>query len=125
LSIPEHPPGLGPDGRALWTAILTRYWMDDEAHKLSTVADACKVSDRIAELEAGMAGQPLTVLGSARQLTIHPLIAEIRAQQAHKAALMRQLQLPDADEDDETAAAKARTDRARKAANTRWNRGHK
>ena len=61
---------------------------------------ACKVSDRIAELEAGMAGQPLTVLGSARQLTIHPLIAEIRAQQAHKAALMRQLQLPDADEDD-------------------------
>jgi len=33
LSIPEHP-----DGRALWTAILTRYWMDDEAHKLSPLA---------------------------------------------------------------------------------------
>ena len=62
MSIPVHPPGLGPDGRALWTAILTRYWMDDEAHKLSTLANACKVSDRIAELEAGMAGQPLTVL---------------------------------------------------------------
>lgn len=120
MSIPKRPKGLGPAGKALWVSILARYWMDGEPHKLDTLADVCKVADRIAELEAGMAGQPLTVTGSARQLVIHPLIDEIRKQQAHKATLLRSLQLPEADEDDEMAKAKARSERARHAANTRW-----
>jgi hypothetical protein len=34
------------------------------------------VADRIEELETAMVGQPMTVLGSARQVTINPLIAE-------------------------------------------------
>jgi len=120
LSIPKHPKGLGPAGKALWTSVLTRYWMDGEPHKLAILADICKVADRIAELEAGMAGQPLTVLGSARQPVIHPLIDEIRKQQAHKATLLRSLQLPEADEGEEVDKARARSERARHAANQRW-----
>lgn len=120
MSFPKPPKGLGSAGKALWTSVLRRYWMDGEPHKLDTLADICKVADRIAELGAGMAGQPLTVTGSAHQLVIHPLIDEIRKQQAHKATLLKSLQLPEADEDDDVAKAWARSDRARHAANARW-----
>jgi hypothetical protein len=108
LSIPKHPKGLGPAGKALWTSVLTRYWMDGEPHKLAILEDICKTADRIAELEAGMKDQPLTVLGAARQLTIHPLIAEIRAQQSHWSQLLKSLQLPEADEADEVSEAQKR-----------------
>ena len=123
MSIPKHPDGLGPAGTALWTSILSDYWLDEEAHKLATLEHACKVTDRIAELEAAMEGQPLTVLGSARQLTIHPLIAEVRAQRGLLASLLKSLALPDGDEDDdEEARALSRSQQARKAANARWKR---
>ena len=41
-----------------------------------------------------MDGQPFTVLGSAGQVTIHPLIAEVRSQQGLLASLLKALGLP-------------------------------
>jgi hypothetical protein len=122
LSIPKAPKGLGPAGRALWRSVLADYWMDGESHKLATLEEACKVKDRIVELEAAMDGQPLTVLGSARQLTIHPLIAEVRSQRGLLASLLKALALPDGEEEDEQQAALSRSQQARKAANARWNK---
>jgi hypothetical protein len=122
LSIPKAPKGLGPAGRALWRSVLADYWMDGESHKLAILGQACKVTDRIAELEAAMDGQPLTVLGSARQLTIHPLIAEVRSQRGLLASLLKALALPDGEEEDEQAAL-SRSQQARRAANARWNKG--
>jgi hypothetical protein len=121
-SIPKAPKGFGAAGRALWRSVLADYWMDGESHKLAILEQAAKVADRIAELEAAMAGEPLTVLGSARQLTIHPLIAEVRAQRGLLASLLKALTLPDGDDDDEHQAALTRSQRARKAANARWNK---
>lgn len=120
MSIPKAPKGLGSAGNALWRSVLTDYWMDGESHKLSILEEACRVKDRISELEAAMAGEPLTVLGSARQLTIHPLIAEVRSQRGLLAGLVKSLQLPDGEEDE--AAALSRSQQARKAANARWNK---
>lgn len=63
--------------------------MDGESHKLAILEQACKVTDRIAELDTAMDGQPFTVLGSAGQVTIHPLIAEVRSQQGLRASLLK------------------------------------
>jgi hypothetical protein len=92
------------------------------SHKLAILEQACKATDRIAELDAAMDGQPLTVLGSARQLTIHPLIAEVRSQRGRLASLLKALALPDGQEDEEAEEAKAlpRTQQARRAAHARW-----
>lgn len=120
MSIPKQPKGLGPAGTAFWTNALTRYWMDGEPHKLALLEQACKVLDQIAELDTAMQGQPLTVWGSKHQPVIHPLIAEKRFQQGQFVSLVKALGLPDAEEDDETEAARLRSERARHAANVRW-----
>ncbi|MBA8960132.1 hypothetical protein JOJ86_003423 [Rhodococcus percolatus] len=91
--------------------------MDSEPHKIEILTQACKVTDKIAELEAAQKGQPLTVLGSARQLTIHPLIAEVRFQRGLLAQLLGKLGLPDTDEALEAKAEKISQTR-RKAAKT-------
>jgi hypothetical protein len=102
---------------------LLDYWMDGESHKLAILEQACKVTDRIAELDTAMDGQPFTVLGSAGQVTIHPLIAEVRSQQGLLASLLKALGLPEGDDEEaEQAKAQARTNQARKAANARWNK---
>lgn len=120
---PEGPKGLGTRGRALWKSVLTDYWMDGESHKLAILEQACKVTDRIAELDTAMDGQPFTVLGSAGQVTIHPLIAEVRSPQGLLASLLKALGLPEGDDEEaEQAKAQARTNQARKAANARWNK---
>jgi hypothetical protein len=92
--------------------------MDGESRKLAILEQACKVTDRIAELEAAMDGQPLTVPSSARQLTIHPLIAEVRSARGLLASLPKALALPDGEEDEEAEETKAlsRTQQARRAA---------
>ncbi|MFF4021467.1 hypothetical protein ACFYY5_01360 [Nocardia elegans] len=121
MSIPKHPAGLGPAGKRLWTTVLTDYWMDGEPHKLAILEHACKVSDRIEELESAAEGEPLTVLGSARQLTIHPLIGEVRAQRGLLTTLLKSLQLPEGEEtDEEMDASQKRIARAKKAAAARW-----
>lgn len=125
MSIPKQPKGLGAAGSAFWTNTLTRYWMDGEPHKLALLEQACRVLDQIAELDAAMVGEPLTVWGSKHQPVIHPLIAEKRVQQALFASLTKSLSLPDVEEDDETEAARLRSERARHAANVRWKKTKK
>lgn len=72
--------------------------LEAEPHKVEILSHACRVTDRIAELESAQRSEPLTVLGSARQLTIHPLIAEARFQRGLLAQLLSKLGLPDTDE---------------------------
>ncbi len=121
-AIPKAPKGLGQAGRELWTSVLRDYWMDGESHKLAILEQAAKVCDRIAEQEAAMQGEPLTVKGSKFQPVIHPLVAEARSQRGLLASLLKSLQLPDGDDDEaqREEAKKTRSDRARHAANCRW-----
>ena len=121
MTIPRAPKGLKTAGRRLWTSVLTDYWMDSESHKLALLEQACRVSDRIAELQEAMDGLPLTVPGPGRQIQIHPILDQIRHQQGLFVSLIRSLGLPDGDEDEQEAERRERrSQQARNAANTRW-----
>ncbi|MGW6424008.1 hypothetical protein ACWF82_15130 [Nocardia sp. NPDC055053] len=95
--------------------------MDNEPHKLTVLEQACRVADEIARLDAAKDGEPLTVLGSARQLTIHPLIAELRVQRALLAQLLGKLGLP-LNDDEQAKKSERRTASAKHAANVKWNK---
>ncbi len=123
-AIPKAPEGLGKAGRELWTSVLRDYWMDGESHKLAILEQAAKVCDRIAEQEAAMKGEQLTVRGSKYQPVIHPLVAEARAQRGLLASLLKSLQLPEGEDDEaeQQRAAQTRSERARYAARCRWDK---
>lgn len=95
---PRVPQGLGTAGKRLWTTTLDEFELEAEPQKIEILTHACRVTDKIAELGKAQRGEPLTVLGSARQLTIHPLIAEVRFQRGLLAQLLGKLGLPDTDE---------------------------
>ena len=96
--------------------------MDEEPHKLATLEHCCKVTDVIAELEAAMKGEELVVRGSRHQPVINPLVDQIRQQRALLLTLIKSLQLPESelDEDAEKQAATTRSERGRHAAAARW-----
>lgn len=85
------PKGLEYQGQKLWRSIVDEYDIDSDPDKQRILFDACKTADMLDELEKGMSGQPLTVKGSANQLVIHPLIAELRACRALLSNLLARL----------------------------------
>ena len=115
---PRMPRGLGSAGHRLWRTTLDEFALEAEPHKVEILTQACRVVDKIAELEKAQTGQPLTVLGSARQITIHPLIAEVRFQQGLLAQLLGKLGLPDTDEALEAKAEQLTETRSRAARRT-------
>ncbi len=96
---PRMPKGFGSAGQKLWKTVLDEYDLDNEPAKLEILAHTCCVTDTIAELDRATAGQPLTVRGSAGQMVIHPLIAEVRVQRALLAQLLARLNFAPAEED--------------------------
>ena len=111
------PKGLAVAGSALWVSVKSKYVLrvDEDAILLS----ACKTVDRIAMLEKAHAdlGQPFLTRGSMGQDVIHPLIAEMRAQESHLATQFAKLKLPD-------DAGAERPNQQRAAAQTRWSQAH-
>lgn len=108
------PAGLRTAGMELWSAVTGLYAL--RADERTVLEDACRTSDMIAVLEAGFEAEPdLMVRGSQGQKVINPIIAELRQYRASRAALLRQLKLPD-----ESSSPEARSTQARAAANARW-----
>src|SRR5690625_4132439 len=91
MKSPRKPRGLGAAGTRLWENVNAVFVLEEEPHKVEILTQACRVSDVIAGLERAARGEPLTVLGSARQKTIHPLISEVRFQRALLAQLLARL----------------------------------
>lgn len=85
------PSGLKQAGRRLWRDVTAEFDLQQEPHKRRLLEDACRVTDTIAELERAMADEPLSVRGSAGQMTIHPFISEARFQRALLAQLLARL----------------------------------
>ena len=121
------PAGLGRDGRALWRSVLddieergndeTVFELDPR--ELALLEQACRIADRIAELEAIVEKRGLTTRGSTGQTVIHPAVAEIRQ---HRLALQRILGSIGLDTGDVAEKTGAASNRARHAAQTRWRR---
>ena len=92
---PRKPTGLQATGTRLWERVIEAYEMDYKPEKLEALEHACRVADLIKQLERAAAKQPLTVLGSARQQTINPLISEVRFQRGLLVSLLSKLNFVD------------------------------
>lgn len=111
------PAGLGTSSAALWTAIAAKYVL--RADELRILTDACHEMDLVDVMQAELDGSDLMIMGSASQLVMNPLLAEIRQHRNAIAALIRGLKLPDDGAGDTAGAISAQ---ARAAANARWSR---
>lgn len=123
--IPAPPPGMGPVAKQLWRDTLTEFSLDSEPHKLSVLAECCRVKQVIADLDAQIAkpGFEYIVKGSGYNKVINPMLAEARAQRNLFASLIKALSLPESISDQasqEEAAALWRRQRAQHAAKARW-----
>ena len=79
--IPRSPTGLGVSGRALWTATLTAYELDE--HECQLLREACRTADTLDALQAMLDSEGL-VSQSSQGIRAHPALVELRqiAQQA-------------------------------------------
>lgn len=111
------PDSLGTAGTAMWESITGKWEL--RADELAVLGDACRTADMIVVMEHGLEGQALMVKGSQGQLVINPLISELRQYRSARAALLRQLKLPDENSTDVGGALSAKN---RAAANARWAR---
>jgi hypothetical protein len=111
---PKTPPRLGPAGRRVWQAFVGPYEFDD--HELILLQAAARQADLAADLEALIAADGLTVVGSAGQVRLHPAVAEVRAGRLALGRLLAQLSLPEGAEPIRSDASL----RGRRAAEVRW-----
>lgn len=106
-----------PDAKKLWRETTKTYSL--AMHEKLILRGACVSLDQIQLLEAQLDGADLTVRGSMGQEVAHPLLAEVRAQQAAYDRAIKQLDLPDEGESSGRAAGNRSTS-ARQAARARW-----
>ena len=77
------------------------------------------------ELEKALRGEPLTATGGRGQVTVHPLLVELRQQRIVLASLLKQLGLPsEAEGESRTVSGAPRSVMARHAAMSRWKVAH-
>lgn len=118
--IPRAPRSLDKAGKALWRDMHTTFDFEDEPHVLAILEQACRTRDELDHLEKAMEGEPYVVLGSAKQVQVHPLISEARFQRKTLAELLNRLGLPDNSDPDDPAARRREAGRA--GARARWKR---
>ena len=109
----KPPLSLGKAGKVVWSSLTSKYaFRPDE---LITLADYCGFADDIAEITAEWEslGRPWTTKGSMGQLVDHPLPKRRDDLRMKRAALARQLKLPD-------DAADVEANQQRDAANSSW-----
>ena len=121
---PRPPKGLGPAGRKLWKAITSDWQLRPD--ELAVLEAACFEADLLRRLQDELADSPLTAKGSMGQLVEHPISVALRQHRATQAQLLKQLRVPDRDEDgDEEPTGTqrkpmSRSEADKKAANARW-----
>ena len=95
------PAGLDTAGRALWEAGTAEFeWAK---HELVIFEEACRMRDRIVELDILVETDGL-MLSSSQGSRLHPAVAEARQQRLGLARLLATLGMPPMDEDDLPAA---------------------
>lgn len=116
---PKTPSKLGAPGRRLWRAVVDTYEL--RADELAVLEKACRTADDAARLDAALTDAPLMVLGSTGQQRANPLLHEARQTRALLASLLKQLGLPD-EEQETPGKLSDNSKRAMKAAAARWGR---
>lgn len=95
------PRGLKAAGRKLWEVSTAE--CDFAVHELSILEEACRVRDRITELDAAVKSDGLMITSS-QGARVHPAVGEARQQRLALARLLATLQIPGLD--DELPAAR-------------------
>ncbi|MGH4012912.1 MAG: hypothetical protein ACRDSL_03040 [Pseudonocardiaceae bacterium] len=118
-SAPRAPAGLGTAGRNLWREVLAEFEVPPDGQVL--LVQAARTLDELERLREALAAAGVMSTGSAGQPVASPLLGEIRAHRALLGKLLEQIALPDQDDQPApTAVQRQASDRARKAAQTRW-----
>jgi hypothetical protein len=110
------PTGLGPAGTALWKRLVSVY--DFEPRELVIVELACRQASDIAALDRAIKADGVIVLGSKGQPRLAQAVVEVRQCRLALARLLGELALQAEDAKPSTA----RSERAQRAANSRWTR---
>lgn len=106
------PDGLKDRGVSLWKAYTVKHeFRPDELLWLET---ACRASDRLVVMDSELAALGYMSKGSTGQDVVNPLVAEIRATEAHRDNALKRLGIPD--EGDESVAV----NQNREAGKSRW-----
>lgn len=90
------PRGLNAAGRRLWDIASEEYELAN--HELALLEEACRVRDRIVELDAAVKDDGL-MLPSSQGARVHPAVGEARQQRLTLARLLATLQIPGLDDD--------------------------
>lgn len=85
-------PKMGAEGRRLWEAVWATYDLDD--FEVPPLVQACRLADTVAELEATIAAEGMTVAGSKGQPVLHPAVSELRQSRMAVARLLGQIAFP-------------------------------
>ncbi|MGV3714348.1 P27 family phage terminase small subunit [Pseudolysinimonas sp.] len=112
--VPSAPVELGERGTRFWDALHRDF--EFEVRDTEIVREACRVLDRIDELEGALEEEGLLSAGSKGQTVLHPAVAELRQQQSTFRQLMGSVELPGDDE----ARDAFRHQRAKAGAEARW-----
>lgn len=111
------PAKLGTKARKFWRETVDIYELS--ASEALILEGACRELDIIERLQKELDGADLVVPGSMGQDTAHPLLQELRMHRQTFGSIVKQLALPDV-EDEKPSSPRSR--QAQKAAEARWGR---
>jgi hypothetical protein len=89
----EPPDRLEAAGRALWGSVTGTYTL--EQHEAEVLAQACRVADLVAALDAVVDREGVLLADPKRGQIVHPALVEARQQRLSLARLLTALRLPD------------------------------
>jgi hypothetical protein len=112
----RQPAGLGVTGRRLWSGVVAEFELDLREQEILRLA--ARQLDDVARLEQLLARDGPMAEGSQGQPRLSQVVGELRQSRIAASRLLGELRLPDADEKPRTA----RSLRAERAANSRWDR---
>lgn len=93
---PRTPAGLKAAGKKLWAAGVEDFeWAQ---HELAMLEEACRIRDRIVDLDAAVNDDGL-MLASSQGMRVHPAVAEGRQQRLALARMLATLGIPPLGED--------------------------
>ncbi len=120
IPTPPGPLPEGSPGHRYWNRVHDSYVVP-EPQQQEVIYQAAIILNRLDQIDRAMEGEPLTVIGGNRQLTINPLLQHAKDLRGSLLAYVRAAQLPlDFGDEEEADKARRRSERARDAANARW-----
>lgn len=92
VSLPKAPKGLATRGRRLWADVMAV--AEPSPAELVTLEALCFCADRCAQLRQVLEEEGLMAVSRLGEKRVHPVVAELRAQETLLAKLAAQLAIP-------------------------------